>query len=117
MVKVEFVDGIVKIEGKEVDNVHGRYELIDKYDGVREEIKELKLVETGLYHNQSILEENLNQLLSSYNGLVEERKGLAREIDKKMDSIHNVTGVPRVYSGKHRLYNANKLEIIKEEEL
>lgn len=117
MVKVEFVDGIVKIEGKEVDNVYGRYELIDKYDGVREEITELKLVERGLYHNQSILEENLYQLLSCYNGLVDERKGIAKEIEKKTDSIHNVTGVTRKYLGKYKLDKADKLEIIKEEEL
>lgn len=117
MVKVEFVDGIVKIEGKEVDNVHGRQELLDKYESVREEIKELKHVERGLYSNQSILEENLYQLLSSYNGLVDERKGIAKEIEKKTDSIHNVTGVTRKYLGKYILDKANKLEINKEEEL
>lgn len=117
MVKVELVDGIIKIDDKKVNNVEGRQELLDKYEGVREEIKELKRVEVGLYNNQSILEGNLYQLLSSYNGLVEERKGLAKEIDKKTNSLHNVTGVPRNYLGKYSLYNANKLEINKEEEL
>lgn len=115
MVKVELVDGIIKIDDKKVNNVEGRQELLDKYEGVREEIKELKRVEMGLYNNQSILEENLYQLLSSYNYLVEERKGLAKEISKKTDSLHNVTGEHRNYLGKHNLYNANKLEINKEE--
>lgn len=117
MVKVELVDGIVNIDGEKINNVEGRQELLDKYDSVREEIKELKRVEMGLYNNQSILEGNLHQLLSSYNYLVEERKGLAKEIDKKTNSLHNVTGVPRYYLGKYSLYNANKLEINNKEEL
>lgn len=117
MVKVELVDGIVNIDGEKINNVEGRQELLDKYEGVREEIKELKRVEMGLYNNQSILEENLYQLLSSYNYLVEERKGLAKEIDKKTNSLHNVTGVPRHYLGKYSLYNANKLELNNKEEL